>query len=100
MRDIGVCLDESILCKVVTELDISPRLGQKETSYRRLIFHNQSVESLSVVKHSHLCYERDIVQFFHVMLRLWLIIRVLSLVFRRLFFIRILLFVFKLLINR
>ena len=66
MRDVGIGFDEGILRKVVTELRISPRLGKEETPNRRLLFHNQSVESLPVAKHSHLCDERDIGWLLHL----------------------------------
>lgn len=67
-RKASICLDESILGKVVAQLAISQRLPQEEPTYRRLIFPNQLVEGLSVMKYSHLRNEREIVQLFHLII--------------------------------
>lgn len=60
LLQIGVCFDERVLCEVVAQLFIAQRLVEEESPYRRLIFHNQAVERLTVVKNSHLGDERDI----------------------------------------
>ena len=60
-----ICLDESVLREVVAQLNVSRSLVHKEPTYRRLVLHNQLVESLFVVKYRHLRNERDVIQLIH-----------------------------------
>ncbi len=51
---IGVCLDKSILCKVVAELNITKRLVKEKPAHRRLVFTNKLVKCLLVAEYCHL----------------------------------------------
>ena len=66
LRYVDISLDKRVLCKVVAQLYVSQCLVQEEAPYRRLIFHNQTVESRTVVKLSHLRDEREIVVLLHL----------------------------------
>lgn len=66
LRDINISLDKRVLCKVVAQLHVSQCLVQEEAPYRRLIFHDQTVECRAVVKLSHLRDKREIVVLLHL----------------------------------
>ena len=50
-----MCLDECILCQVVTQFAVTASQMQEEASDRRLVFLYQLVEGPGVLEHHDLC---------------------------------------------
>ena len=65
LLQVDIRLYERLLREVVAQLFVPHRLIEEEPSHGRLVFHNKAIERLFVVKHSHLCYERDVADVGH-----------------------------------
>ena len=58
-------IDKCILSQIVTQLLISNSLPKKKATNRCLVFPDQQVKRLTVMKHYHFSYKSKIIQFFH-----------------------------------